>query len=323
MSFTKNEIIELLSMPFDEFSSEWMKKAKSLHRENGNKLVATAMLGFSNVCKNHCLYCGMSADNCKIKRYRVPSEDIISMAEMASSQGMKRLFLISGEDPHYSFSELLDAISKAKAMGFFISAACGEFSPEQYKELKSAGLDEYVCKFEMSDRDDFNRLNPSTNYEKRFAAIDAIKAAGLGLGSGNIIDYPGCTREKLAEDILLIEKLDVSWAPVIPFMPAVGTALEKERRGDYETNLKALSIIRFMLPKARISAQQPGRDLSQGLGGREGNLAALNAGADVLFTDLLPTALQKNFTVVDNRLLGSLEFIKSLAEESGMEIQLS
>lgn len=321
-TFQKAEIIELLEMPYDRFCETTMAQAKALHRKLSNKLTVTAMLGYSNICKNHCLYCGMRADNTSIKRYRLTADDIISAAGMARDQGITRLFLVSGEDPLYPFDELLRAVSGAKERGMFVTMASGEMEQSQYNDLRAAGLDEFVMKFEMSDRSDFNRLNPSTDYDRRLGSIEKIKKAGLQLASGNIVGYPGHTIEHIADDILLTVSLGVSWAPIIPFMPAVSTPLAKELRGDYTMNLREISILRLMMPTTRITAQQPGPDISEGLGGRTGNLAALNAGADILFTDLLPTALARNFSVVDNRLLGSLDFIRSLADEAGMEIAL-
>ena len=317
--YSKPQIIELLKLPYDEFCSSIMCEAKNIHRLSCNKLTVTAMLGYSNVCKNHCLYCGMRADN-PVKRYRFTDTEIIDLAQTAFSEGIRRMFLVSGEDPKYDFQQLLNAVSGIKGLGMFITMASGELEPEQYKELKAAGLDEYVMKFEMSDREDFNRLNPSTSYERRLGAIAKIKEAGLLLASGNIVGYPGHTIEHIADDILLMNELGISWAPIIPFMPAVNTPLASEPRGDYTMNLREISILRLMLPNIRITAQQPGSDMRDGLGGHDGNLAALNAGADILFTDLLPAAMAGNFKVVDRRMLGNLDFIRSLAEEAGMEI---
>lgn len=91
---------------------------------------------------------------------------------------------------------------------------------EQYRELRAAGLDEYVMKFEMSHKDTFERLNPSTTFERRNQGIRWIREAGLLLGSGNIVDFPGQSLDELADDILLMKELEISWAPNIPFMPA-------------------------------------------------------------------------------------------------------
>jgi len=235
-----NDILDILRMPYDKYVDTVATYARKIHMENkDNSLTATAMLGFSNICKNQCLYCGMRAGNANVKRYRLNADDIVSSAEFAASIGFKRIFLISGEDPKYGFDNILYFVEKIKSLRFHISLACGEFSKEQYNELKDSGADEYVLKFEMSQEDVFNRLNPSTNFKKRMQCIEWIKESGMKLASGNIVDFPGQTDEMIAQDIMLMKKLEISWAPVIPYLPAKGTPLAEEGgRGSLEKKLK-------------------------------------------------------------------------------------
>jgi biotin synthase len=216
---------------------------------------------------------------------------------------------------------LLYVVGSLKAIGFYISLACGEFSKGEYSELHESGADEYVLKFEMSQEDVFNRMKPSTDYKKRMRGIEWIKESGMRLASGNIVDYPGQTDEQIAEDILLMKQLEISWAPVIPYLPAKGTPLAEEGgRGSLEKNLKEISILRIMMPGVNITAQQPGENLANGLADAAGNLNALRAGANMLFADMLPSTLARNFSVVDNRITLGLEHIKSMAEQSGMTL---
>ena len=318
---TKQEILEILAMPTDDYWREVAPFAKNLHAEkNGNKFLATAMLGFTNICKNMCLYCGMRAANKEIKRYRVEKDDVLASAKAAKELGFKRIFLIS-EDPGYGFVNLVDIAQKIKGLGFYLSLACGEFSKQQYKDLKNAGVDEYALKFEMAQEDVFNRLNPSTDFSRRMQAIEWIKETGMSLASGNIIDYPGQTNEQLAQDILLMRDLEISWAPVIPYSPAKGTPMAASGHiGSIEKTLKEISILRMMMPSVNITAQQPGKDPSKGISTPRGNADALLAGANVLFADMLPAALVKNFSVFDNRAALGLENMERVAEISGMEL---
>ena len=79
MTMTKTELIEALTIPYTEFQRAFVPRAREIVREKGNRLYAMAMLGYTNVCKNQCLYCGMRAGN-KIPRYRIPPEDIVAAA---------------------------------------------------------------------------------------------------------------------------------------------------------------------------------------------------------------------------------------------------
>lgn len=321
MTMTKTEIIEALTMPYSEFQSTFVPYAMEIVRKKGNRLYAMAMLGYTNVCKNQCLYCGMRAGN-KIPRYRIPSEDIVQAAGYARKLGCERIFLIAGEDPTYGLDVMIPLVRQIADMGMRISFAGGEFPIDGYKKLHDAGLTEYVLKFEMAHPDTFNRLNPSTTHAQRMAGIHAVQKAGLLLASGNIVGYPGQTVGELADEILLMVSLGISWAPVIPYLPAKGAPLGGER-GDITLCHREITLLRQLLPDCRITAQLPGYDLTAGLSDDLGNRLALEAGADILFVDLLPDAKAKQFSVVDNRTVLGLPHIRKMAEETGRTVWLS
>lgn len=318
---TKQEILDVLAMPEEAFWRDVAPAAHATYRAaRGDELTVTSMLGYSNICKNLCLYCGMRAAN-QIPRYRIPPEDVLATLIHAYAQGFRRAFLISGEDLGYGFDKLLRIVEGAHRMGLFLSLACGEFTAAQYAELRAAGADEYVIKFEMSHRESFNRLNPSTDYDKRLAAIAAVQASGMRLASGNINGWPGQTADELADDLLLMRQLGISWAPVIPYMPAQGTPLAAEGgRGDLLTNLKEIAVLRLMMPDINITAQQPGRDPKTGLADEEGNCNAIRAGANILFCDLLPAAKERNFRVIDERHVTGTEHLYRIAALTQMKL---
>ena len=322
-TLTKSEILEYLREPEERYWEGLAKEAKEVHRIfNGDRLTVTAMLGYDNICKNQCLYCGMRAANHLVPRYRMTPEEIRDIFEAAAKTGLRRAFLISGEDPGFGTENLCRVASDLKKVGMtWVSLAAGEFEKSEFQELHAAGVDEFVLKFEMADEETFDRLNPSTTYKKRMEGIRTIKELGYPLASGDIVGYPGQTLEMLADDILLMKELEISWAPVIPYMPAANTPLALEGGpGSVDWMLRTISLLRVMLPRVNITAGQPGKDLKEGLSGREGNLAALRAGGNFLYADLLPASKAENFRVVDNRILLGVEHAKRMAEESGMTL---
>ncbi len=316
----KNDLIRLLAVPWHEFTTTILPRAKEIHRAmNGNAVTVTALLGYDNICRNQCLYCGMRAGCTGLKRFRLNLAEIKKTEDSARDMGLHRLFLISGEDPGFAFEDIVAAVEHAKMKGFFVSLGAGEFSEDGYRTLKAAGLDEYVLKFETSDEAMFNRIKPSTTFEKRMKAIEAIRKTGMQLASGNIIGLPHQTLEQVAGDIMLMKKLEINWAPVIPYMPVPGTPLAEEGgRGSLEWLIKEIAILRIMLPSIRITAQQPGNDLAKGLADEEGNLNALAAGADNLFVDMLPSELIADFNVINHRIVSSIESIDRLIAAAGM-----
>lgn len=319
---TKQDILGILNMPEEAFARDVLPEASRVREAQfSNRIYLNAMLGYTNVCKNQCLYCGMRAGNSALKRFRIAPEDVIALGRNAADHGYKRIFLIAGEDPKYGFDGLVRIVKSLKDAGMFVSLACGEFDRVQYAELKAAGADEYVLKFEMSNPESFNRMNPSTTFARRMEAIETIRSLGLALASGNIIDWPGQTADELADDILLMKRLGISWAPVIPFLPALHTPLfGTHHRGSLARLYREIAILRLMMPKIRITAQQPGEDLKKGLADPEANYAAIRAGANLLFYDLLPDPLAADFRVIDERYITGPKHAEALSERYGFLI---
>ena len=321
----KAQVLDILRMSGETFFRDVIPEAKmAFYDQLGGKLRVTSMIGISNICKNRCLYCGMRAGSTGLNRYRIPPEDVITAGNAAADTGFGRIFLISGEDPGYGFDHLLRITAALKARGMFVSLACGEWDAAQYRELRAAGADEYVIKFEMSHPDSFDRLNPSTDFDRRMRSIRAVQDSGMLLASGNIVDWPGQTMDELADDIMLMKYLGISWAPVIPYLPARGTPLASGGGpGSRLLMLREIAILRLMIPGVHITAQQPGEDLSKGLSDPEGNTAAVNAGADVLFWDLLPDPQARSFRVIDFRELTDRGHISRVAEMTGRTIDMA
>ena len=320
---TKQEILNILTMPETDFWRDVVPAATEARRASfGDSLLVTAMLAYTNICKNQCLYCGMRAGN-KIPRYRIPPAQILDLASRAKADGLGRMFLLAGEDGNYGFENLLTMIQGLRQQGFSIALGAGELERSQYQELHDAGVEEYVLKFEMSHPDSFNRLNPSTNFQRRMQGAQWVKEAGMKLASGNIVDWPGQTLDELADDILLMKELDISWAPNIPVLPAVGTPLAQEGGlGSFLLNCKEIAILRLMMPHIKITAQQPGKDLTKGLADEQGNLDAIRCGANVLFCDLLPDAQADAFRPIDNRRVTGLKHCEDVAALGGLTLDL-
>ncbi len=318
---TKTEILEILNMPNEEFNNSIKKRAKEIHiQNNDNSVDVIALFGYDNICKNQCLYCGMRAGNSKLKRYRIGLEDAKKTEDAVKKLGLNKIFLISGEDPKYDFKDILSMVEYGKELGLFVSMAAGELSFEKYQALEAAGLDEYVLKFETSDKDMFAKIKPSTTFANRIKCIKYIKNSKMKLASGNIIGLPQQTLEQVADDIMLMKELEISWAPIIPYMPVPNTPLAQEGgRGSIETTLKEISILRIMMPQVNITAQQPSEDPKSSLADVQGNLNALSAGANMLFVEMLPPALIKDFNVINNRMIEGVEKVNKLVEMSEMK----
>ena len=137
---TKQEILEVLTMPEETFWSQVAPAAREVcQKQFGTSLLVTAMLAYTNICKNQCLYCGMRAGN-KIPRYRMSPEEILPLTQRAREDGLGRMFLLAGEDQNYGFEKLLTLIAGLRQQGYTIALGAGELSRTQYQELHDAGI---------------------------------------------------------------------------------------------------------------------------------------------------------------------------------------
>ena len=320
--FSRSEIVELLQIPIDEFKQTIVPQAKAAYVEaRGNVIVPTAVMIVSNICRNTCLYCGMRAPNTNLKRFRLSPEEVVETSKRTRDMGFSRVFMISGEDMGYRFEDLLDAVRGAKAQGLFISLAAGVMTEGQFEQLRDTGVDEYVLKFEMADEVVFNRLHPSTNFKERFDCVRAVQRSGIRLVSGSILDYPGQTPGQLADDILMVRDLDVSWALNIPYRPAVGTPLAEEGGpGRTDVNIRHLAILRTLMPGINLNAQQTGRGEESGSADEQATLDSLDAGANILFYHLLPEMLNQVYNREDYQNAASFEYMRRISELSGMPL---
>jgi biotin synthase len=75
----------------------------------GDPVHLRGIIEFSNICKNHCWYCGIRCDNTGVGRYRMSEDEVLEVAHNAKRWGCGTVVLQSGEDPFFT-AELLSAL---------------------------------------------------------------------------------------------------------------------------------------------------------------------------------------------------------------------
>ena len=256
------------------------------------------IIEFSNYCNKNCLYCGLRRDNKKIQRYRISESEIISAAAKAGKLGYKTILLQSGEDTGFSIEGLCAIVKRIKSsLDCAITLSVGEKSLDEYKSLKSAGADRYLLRFETSNRELFQKLKPDSSYDNRLDCIRNLQSAGFQVGSGFMIGLPGQVIEVLADDILLLRDLDVDMVGIGPFLPHHNTPLGLAATGTLDMALRALAIIRIIMPDVHIPATTAMGTVEKG--GRE---KALQCGANVIMPNVTPTKYRKHYEIYPNKI---------------------
>jgi len=317
-----DDLKHYLTMDKDEFDDSIKKRAfDTLLHHNDGYVEVSALLALTNVCKNDCTYCGLGRSN-HIKRFTLDEESVLNSINFVADNNIKEIFFIGGENPAIKIDTYIKYIEAAKSRGLKTNLAMGVFNKKEYEMLKAAGLDTYTLKFEESNPTLFETYKTDISFEDRMNAIHQVKKANLKLASGSIVGLSGQTIDDVVNDIKLTVDLDVEWIPIVPYLPSSGTKMAEDTpRGDVELTLRAISLLRLMLPDCRITAAQPSNRDDSGFGDRDGNIEALKHGANMLFVEVTPYALKKLFSITDNRTLPRLQEIKDLVSPLNLKVR--
>ncbi len=300
-----------LTVDRDIFDKEIKTKAFELLKNECNSSIYTGgLLALTNFCVNNCHYCGLNRNNPNINRFTLEDETVLSSLKAVKDLGLKRILLIGGENPKIKLNQYLKYIEIAKKYDLEINLAMGVFSKKEYKMLKEAGLDYYTIKFEVSNPKVFNQCNPDISFEDRMKSIYYVKEAGLKLGTGSIVGLKNQSLDDMVNDILLTYELGADWAPIVPYIPSPNTIMGEDTPfGNVDILLRSISLLRLLLPKSQITAGQPTQNSKIGFGDEIGNIEAMAHGANKLFVEVTPLALQKDFEITEGRKLLKLEKI--------------
>ena len=323
MSMKKKEIVSYLKSDNPSFL---YKEADKIRKKYcGDKIHIRGIIEFSNYCKRDCRYCGLRRSNKNVVRYRMSPEELFSAAVKLLEFGCKTIVLQSGEDERYKLSDLCDLVEKVKKKNdCAITLSIGERTHGEYKQLRQAGVDRYLLRFETSNRELFKKLKPDSSYNQRLDCLYWLKELGCQTGSGVMIGLPGQTIEILADDILLIKELDLDMIGMGPFIPHPDTPLQNEKISNLELSLKTYALVRIITKNTHIPATT-----AIGTIDLRGRGKALCCGANVIMPNLTPEKYRKYYDIYPNKLNSNIDplacykqiisLIKSLDREAAVD----
>lgn len=274
------------------------KKANIVRRKFcGDKIHCRGLIEFSNYCKKDCLYCGIRKSNKNLQRYRMNYDEIFQAAKDAGERGCKTIVLQSGEDDYYKIKNLCDLIRKIrKETNSAITLCIGEKTYKEYKALKNAGADRYLLKFETSNKKLFNYLKTDSSFENRLTCLKWLKEIGFQTGSGVMVGLPGQSVEILADDILLLKKLDLDMIGIGPFISHDNTPLKGALDGTVKMSLKALALVRILTLNTHIPVTT-----SLGSIDMQARKKAFKCGANVIMPNMTPEKYKKYYNIYPNK----------------------
>lgn len=264
----------------------------------GDEVHLRGIIEFSNHCVRNCHYCGLRAGNHSLARYRMTPSEMVAIAERAAGLGLGTVVLQSGEDPYWDAEMLAGVIWEIKRRaGLAVTLSVGDRPREDYARWGEAGADRYLLKHETADAELFRRLRPGTTLGGRLQCVRDLRELGYQVGSGNMVGLPGQTLASLADDIVLLQELDVEMAGIGPFLPHPQTPLAGAQPGSVDLTLRVLAVARLALPWAHLPATT-----ALGTADPEGRQKALRCGANVIMPNVGPTEYRSLYEIYPGKI---------------------
>ena len=264
----------------------------------GDEVHLRGLIEFSNICDRDCLYCGLRRSNRAVERYRMGTEDIFTAVRDAAALGYPSVVLQSGESARYSLEEMCALVRRIKSeTGVAVTLSIGEKTRAEYAALKEAGADRYLLRFETSSEALFRELKPDSSRVARMQCLAWLREVGFQVGSGIMVGLPGQTHAMVADDILLMEELDLDMIGIGPFIANPQTPLGGARSGTLDLTLRAVALLRIITRNAHIPATTAMGSIEPG--GRE---KALQCGANVLMPNVTPVKYRAHYQLYPNKI---------------------
>jgi biotin synthase len=273
--------------------------ADSLRAERvGDEVHLRGIIEFSNVCKNNCWYCGIRCDNDHVARYRMSEDEIVETAKNAKLWGCGTVVLQSGEDPSYTAAGLGALLRRIKdEAGLAVTLSVGVRTRSELAELKAAGCDRYLLRFETTSNALFSAIHPDESFEHRVQCLTDLRELGYQVGSGFMIGLPGSTPEMIAHDILFATGLRLDMIGCGPFLSHPDTPLaEKPLLDDHGVYYKTIALLRILNPDAHIPATTAFDALEP-----EGRNLVLQRGANVFMPNVTPGKYRRLYQLYPNK----------------------
>jgi len=275
----KKDVLNLLQT---EDEVQLFKRADEVrHAYVGDEVHLRALIEFSNICRNNCLYCGIRKGNATAVRYRMSEDELVLTAQKAADMGFKTIVMQSGEDMYFDAARMCKIIEAIKKFDVAITLSIGERSYEDYKAFREAGADRYLMRIETTDKALYAKLHPNQSWQKRHECLLAIKELGYELGSGIMVGLPEQSMESIAGDLIYLKDIGIDMAGIGPFIPHQETPLKNEKGGTLSLALRTMAVMRILMPDINIPATTAMESLHP-----KGRLMALQAGANVVMPNV-------------------------------------
>lgn len=279
-------------------------------RAFGNQVYIRGLIEVSNYCRNDCYYCGIRRSNARCDRYRLTPKQITACCDEGYTLGF-RTFVLQGGEGCFSAQELATIVRAIKLAhpDCAVTLSFGEYSADEYRQMREAGADRYLLRHETADCVHYAQLHPDDmSFERRMNCLRELRALGFQVGCGFMVGSPYQTARHLANDLKFVERFSPEMCGIGPFIPQQDTPFAACPAGTADLTVYLLSLLRLMLPSLLLPATT-----ALGTVERDGRERGLLAGANVLMPNLSPASERKKYALYDHKLSSGDESAQAVA----------
>jgi biotin synthase len=279
--WTLPEAASLLAMPLIEL----LYHAQRVHREHHepNTVQMSTLLSIkTGACPEDCAYCPQSVRyDTGLEREELLEVQAVRQHALRAKQAGATRFCMGAayRAPKAKDLEVIARmIREVSALGLETCATLGMLTPQQARELKSAGLDYYNHNLDTS-AEFYGEIISTSTYQDRLDTLEAVRAAGLKVCCGGILGLGESVTDR-AKLLLTLANLPEhpESVPINQLVQVPGTPLHGTAPVDPLDFVRTCAAARLMMPRAHVR-------LSAGRQGMSDELQALCflAGANSIF----------------------------------------
>lgn len=311
--FTRTEVRHLLTVTGDEQQALFARAREVRRQECGEGVLLRGLIEISNYCQKQCDYCGMRRNNKNLERSRLTADQILEIVQEIKDQGLNIAFLQAGQDP--GTDKMLEKVIPIikQDIGLPVLLNLGEREKRVYQRFRDLGADSYILKIEASDPELYEKTIHAP-IARRLECTRWIREVGMKLGTGNIVGLPGQTIDHLVGDIMFAAELRPDFVSSSPLIPNEDTPVEHAQLGSIDMTLNTMAMYRIMLGDPLIPTVSPLEKIQKG-----GQLAGLNAGANVMTINFTPNEVRDNYVIYSRgRFVVTIDHAYKTIEKAGL-----
>ncbi len=234
-------------------------EAQLVHRQyqqTNHVQVSTLLSIKTGACPEDCKYCPQSARyTTDIEKERLMEvERVLDAAQKAKNAGSTRFCMgAAWKNPkERDMPHLTDMIKGVKDMGLETCMTLGMLTPDQAKQLATAGLDYYNHNLDTSP-EFYGNIITTRTYQDRLDTLSHVRDAGMKICSGGIIGMGESAHDRAG---LLVELANLpvhpESVPINMLVKVKGTPLEEVDDVEPFDFIRLIAIARIMMPQSAV-----------------------------------------------------------------------